>query len=411
MKYRFLNVGLRGFSLAIKSFLILFLATFLTPEEVGLYGLITVTVSYSIYFLGFEFYTFSTRDLVARPKYEWPRLLSTQIIFFGLMYLIMLPLFSLIFMFDLMPMEHIISLLTLMVLEHLSAELIRLLVVMEKPLQATIIIFIKQGGWAACFIIVMLVEPAFRSIDMLLLFWIGGVTAAIVIGLRPLAKLDWRCAGKKTDWKWVKRGVLIAFPLLISSIAIRALFTFDRYTFEALNGFALLGAYSVYMSIASVMLVFMESAVFVYFYPEMMKAYKKRDFIGFRLVYKKLVKQSLIWMVILLGFLSIAAPVIFSMVKEKIYADNIVLFYVILFAISLLLIGYIYQYGLYTTSRDKSIIIANLAGLVVATGVLVIAASYTRYWAVPIAMIVGSLVATLIKYREWVVVKREFNKY
>lgn len=97
MTIQLLNLGLRAVTLAVKFAFILALAVFLPPEEVGLYGLITVTVSYSIYFVGFEFYTFSTRDLVARPRSEWSRLLSNQLVFFGLMYVVVLPAFSIVF--------------------------------------------------------------------------------------------------------------------------------------------------------------------------------------------------------------------------------------------------------------------------------------------------------------------------
>ena len=44
------------------------MAKFLSAEEVGVYGLFVVLVSYSLYAVGFDFYTFSTRELVLKDK-------------------------------------------------------------------------------------------------------------------------------------------------------------------------------------------------------------------------------------------------------------------------------------------------------------------------------------------------------
>ena len=43
------NIGLRGITLASKFALLLVLAKYLEPSDVGLYGLIAVTVAYGMY--------------------------------------------------------------------------------------------------------------------------------------------------------------------------------------------------------------------------------------------------------------------------------------------------------------------------------------------------------------------------
>lgn len=409
MRLRLINVSLRGLTLAIKFILIICLAVYLPPEEVGLYGLIAVTVSYSIYFVGFEFYTYSTRDLVGKPKSDWPRLISSQVIFFGIMYLFVLPILSLLFLFGHLPLELLAGFLVLIVLEHLSSELMRLLVASENPMLATVVIFIKQALWAVFFILAMWKFPATRNIETLLLFWIVGTALAIAVGVAPLLRLDWKNSVVSPDWKWVKRGILVALPLLISSISARAIFTLDRYAFEAFNGLALLGAYSVYMSIAAAMLSFMESGVFVFFYPRMMKAYKRGDFSEFESVYKKMEKQAYLWMLVLIVFISSSVPVVFSLISESIYYDNIFLFYGMLTAVSVFLVGYIYQYALYATLQDKSIITANVVGLASASVVVFMVGYYSSYWAVTSAMIVGCAVSGLIKYSKWKTSRLDFG--
>lgn len=407
MRIRLLNLSLRAVTLAVKFAFILCLAVFLPPEQVGLYGLITVTVFYSIYFVGFEFYTYSTRDLVARPRSEWSRLLSSQLVFFGLMYVVILPAFSILFWLEMLPWKVMSAFLALVILEHLSTELMRLLVAMEKPLLATLIIFVKQAFWAICFTVAMWLNPDFRNISDLLLFWVIGTFASILIGLVPLLGLGWKGGGSKLDCQWIRKGVLVALPLLISSVAVKSLFTFDRYAFEALNGLALLGAYSVYMGVASAMLSFMESGVFVFYYPRMMKAYKESNLPEFERAYRKLATQSALWLAVLMVGAVSAGILIFPLLEEPVYAGNLALFCAVIVTMAVFIAGNVFQYGLYTATRDSSIIFANVAGLLTAALTLSIVSRYTGYWAVTVAMLLGSGVATLMKYRKWRITRKE----
>jgi O-antigen/teichoic acid export membrane protein len=409
MNIRLLNLGLRSLTLIVKFVFILSLAVFLPPEQVGLYGLIAVSVAYSIYFVGFEFYTYSTRDLVARPRKEWSGLLSSQMIFFMIMYLLILPAFSILFFLGMLPWPFFKAFLVLVVLEHLSTELVRLLIAIERPLLATTMIFIKQALWAIFFTIAMWVDSSYRNIETLLLFWMFGVTVSIMIGVRPLLGLNWKNGIKNIDFQWVKRGISIAIPLLVSSIAVKSLFTFDRYAFEALNSLSLLGAYSVYIGVASAMISFMESGVFVFYYPKMMKAYRENKLLEYEVAYQTLRKQSLIWLIVLLIGAAASGAVIFPHLEEQVYADNLSLFWAIVVAVAIFVFGYIFQYGLYTTSRDKSIIFSNVVGLLSAALVLLFVAQYSSYWAVTVAMIVGCAISTGLKYWRWTGVRRHLR--
>lgn len=47
-----INLGLPGLTLGTRFLLIFALAKFLSPAEVGLYGLFTATIGYALYFVG-----------------------------------------------------------------------------------------------------------------------------------------------------------------------------------------------------------------------------------------------------------------------------------------------------------------------------------------------------------------------
>lgn len=94
------NLGLRGSTLIAKFMLLFVLAYYLEPIDVALYGLISVTIFYGLYFLGFDFYTYSTREILGSSHQHWARLLRDQAVFFGLTYCIVLPFFLLLFLLD-----------------------------------------------------------------------------------------------------------------------------------------------------------------------------------------------------------------------------------------------------------------------------------------------------------------------
>lgn len=65
------NIAIRGSTLASKFLLIFFLARFLEPSELGVYGLFAATIGYSLYLLGFDFYTYTTRELLKCDRSQW----------------------------------------------------------------------------------------------------------------------------------------------------------------------------------------------------------------------------------------------------------------------------------------------------------------------------------------------------
>ena len=68
---RLVSIVLRGMTLGSKFLLIFILARFLTPAELGLYGLLAATIGYALHLLGLDFYTYTTRELLKRPREEW----------------------------------------------------------------------------------------------------------------------------------------------------------------------------------------------------------------------------------------------------------------------------------------------------------------------------------------------------
>lgn len=231
---RFINIALRGITLASKFLLIFFLAKFLEPKELGLYGLLVVTVSYALYLLGLDFYTFTTREILKRERDEWGSLLKDQGALSVILYAIFLPLLSLIFVKGLLPWNIAGWFFVLLVLEHLTQEISRLLITISEQLLASVMLFLRSGIWAVIVTAIMLLRSDTRDLNMVLGAWTLGSFSALVLGAYRLKQLNISGWEKSIDWQWIGKGLKIAVPLLVATLTLRGLFTVDRYWFADL---------------------------------------------------------------------------------------------------------------------------------------------------------------------------------
>jgi hypothetical protein len=89
---RLVNIGLRGTTLCTRFLFVFFLARYVTPASVGYYGLFTATVSYALYLVGLDFYTYNTRELLRVPREQHGRMIRDQAVLAAGLYALFLPL-------------------------------------------------------------------------------------------------------------------------------------------------------------------------------------------------------------------------------------------------------------------------------------------------------------------------------
>lgn len=406
MNPKVLNVGLRGVTLVVRFALVFVLAFYLPPTEVGLYGLVGATVSYALYFVGFDFYTYSTRDLLGRPKGDWAGLLLSQGALFLLLYATVLPLALFLFVFGFLPWWLAGWVLVLIVSEHLGQEISRLAVAMGRPLFASIMLFVRQGLWAIIFIGLLWWKPEYRSLEALVVFWCAGSALSVLFGGLLFRAIEWRSGALRLDISWISRGIRVAFPLLTATLALRAIMTVDRYAFEALNGAELLGAYTLFMGMAGAMLAFMDAGVFSFLYPKMISHHNSNDLPGFYAERAVLKRHTLIWTAVLVLGGALVGPWLFLLLPEAIYFDHWPLFVGILGGMGIFVVGMVPHYSLYSLSHDKPIIWSHVVGLLVFLLTISVVKTMSPEWSVVIAFAVASLVIGVFKQVSFVRVSR-----
>ncbi|QSB41468.1 hypothetical protein JTY93_08970 [Pseudomonas hygromyciniae] len=75
-------------TLISKFVLIFFLAKFLQASEVGLYGLLSATIGYALYVVGFEFYNFATREMIGENPKLWLGMIRDQLVLYLILYFV-----------------------------------------------------------------------------------------------------------------------------------------------------------------------------------------------------------------------------------------------------------------------------------------------------------------------------------
>lgn len=396
---RALNIALRAATLASRFLLIFFLARFLEPAQLGLYGLLTATIGYSLYLLGFDFYTFTTREVLKRERQEWGGLLKDQGALSLVLYAIFIPLLSLIFIKGLLPWSLAGWFFALLVLEHLNQELGRLLIVISEQLLASVMLFLRQGTWAIAVTALMAVEPTTRSLNYVFGAWTVAALVAVIVGAHRLTQLGIGGWHNKVNWNWIATGLKVSIPFLIATLALRGVFTLDRYWLQSLGGLEIVGAYVLFMGISGTLMAFLDAGVFAFSYPGLISAHQKQQ--------PELFRKNLRHLLILTAMLSVAFAIVslfllsplLAWLGNPLYAQQQYLYPWLLAIMILNALSMVPHYAVYAQGIDRPIIYSHIASLfifVIATWL------FSQRWpllAVPLGLCVAFVL--ILVWKAW----------
>lgn len=395
--HRLTNIALRGLSMGSRFVLVLALAKILDPASLGLYGLIAASVSFSILFIGADYYTYSQRELLGVAKEKWSFVIQHQIIAQSVLYLVLIPFTLLVFLFEFLPVSYLGWFLALLVLEHLAQEINRLLVVMHKQLTASWILFLRSGVWVWVALPLMLLDGSYRNIVTVLAAWLVGVILAIIIGAFLIYKEVpvWR--RWPVEKAWISKGFKVGGTFLIATLCFKGLLTFDRYAVEALAGTEQLGVYVFYIGLVMGLMAFLDSAVFSFLYPRLVQAKQLGDDSCYKKTMRELVVSTLLLGVLLSLVSLIAMPFITDWIDKPIYQGNLDVFYILIVAGFVYAIGHIPHYGLYASKNDRWIITAHISSLAIFVVTLWLLRETEGLTAVAYALLIAFTVIALVK--------------
>lgn len=362
---RIVNILLRGLSMGSRFVLIFAVAKLLEPAEVGLFGLMLATVSFSVLIVGADYYTYAQRELLASPPAHWSFVIQHQIKAQFILYGILLPAQLLIFVFDLMDWQYAMWFFALLLTEHIAQEMNRLLVAMHKQILASWVLFVRLGSWVIVVIPLMYIYPEYQSLEVLYVAWLIGSLSAIVLGFIVIKHSLPNWQPVKTDYAFLKKGFKVGGVFLLATICFKGLLTFDRYAVEALSSIEMLGVYVFYIGMVMGAYSFLDPAVFSFVYPRMLQSYQMQDKKAYLKSFNELIISTLV-ISILLGFVIwIIMPYIVNWIDKPIYASHLDSLIILIAAGFTYAVAFIPHYALYAMKGDKWIVSAHISALVV----------------------------------------------
>ncbi|MDK2375913.1 lipopolysaccharide biosynthesis protein [Serratia fonticola] len=396
---RMLGLSLRGATLASKFLLVIFLARYFSIDVMGQYALFTASVSYALFIVGLDFYTFSSREILSSNDSKiQAKLIRDQFVFYLISYVFVFPLLLIIFFYKLLPSSFIFWFYTLLILEHISQELVRLLVVMKKNVLANLVYFIRAGSWVYISIGIMFFYVPGRSLDFILLSWSIGGAVSILISLYGLRSLSVFKLESSINWIWMLQGIRVALPLLFGTLSLRAIYTADRYILQWFDSTSSVGIYGFYSSFSSALLAFIDATVVMQYYPRVVENFKCGNLEAYNIISKEFLRS----IVFMGAFISICLAVLMNVLPFFIgkpeYSNSIGVFYILLSGAFVFAISLVPHYQLYAQGRDFELILSSFMAFIGAIFSMFILGMYFGMPGVALGQFIGLVILAVSKY-------------
>lgn len=395
-RHRALNLGLRLVGLLSKLGVTLVIARHLPVHEVGLFGLIAGFAAFAAILLGLEFYTYANREMASSPLNERRGVLIAQLRLYGLMYAILIVAGLIVGVSDLAPWQLVAWCVAIAIFEHLGFETYRILVTMNDQLVASSLLLVRSGLWGLVCIILFLLWPAARQLDLVLAAWLCCVAAAALLGAIRISRFAERPMRPRPGRNHIKLGLRTARLFFIGTVASTALITLDRFLVAGLVTLAAAGAYSVYISIAGALRSLIDASVLAYTLPQMLASGRSGDRVQLRNLWVRASKEAALISVVLSIFALVGAWVVAPLLFSPIYLEFFGFLPLGLIAAGLLSLSNAGQQVLYALRADRAIVLANVVGLVVFLCTAFLLAS-TTFLAVGVALCCGAFSLLLLK--------------
>ncbi len=362
---RTLNVSLRGLSMGCRFILIIVIAKLLEPSQVGAFGLMLATISFSVLIIGADYYTYTQRELLARKADQWYFVIQQQIKAQLILYIFLLPVQLLFFFFGFMDWQNSIWFFCILLTEHISQEINRLLIAMHKQLLASLILFIRAGSWIIIIIPLMYSSPQYRNLDTIYTAWLIGSLFALIIGAILIKQNLTIWKPVKTDFVWIKKGFRVGGKFLIATLCLKAIMTFDRYLVEYASSTEFLGIYVFYISIVMGVFGILDPAIFSFLYPRMLQSYQHGDKINYQKHFKELALSTFASSLILGIVIWVLVPYVIIWIGKPLYSSHLDYLLIFITAGFIYTTSYIPHYALYAKKEDKWIIYSHISAIIV----------------------------------------------
>jgi O-antigen/teichoic acid export membrane protein len=385
------NLLLRGITLAAKLLFLLLAARYLAVEEMAVYGLMATTVGIAVTLAGLEFYAFSIREILVCPVGEQTVRMRDQLIFHATAYALLLPLALPVFAARILPWSLLGWFVLLAIGEHISQEITRLLNALFRPLLSTWLFFVRSSAWALVIAVLWLWRPRAVTVTGIFAAWSIGILVSLALAAVTFAGMDWRLTrARPVNWGWIRRGLLVAAPFMVSAVSYRVTELADRYILHFLMDDRAVGVYSFYGTVANALPALLSATLSAMLVPRVIQAWHAGDLARYRSSLRALTFGTL-------GMVALTVPLVFgavamlqSYLMRPEYLAGLPTFAVLLLSTAVAAAAQLPGVVLYARRADVTLLLAVLLGAVTNTAL--------NFLLIPRLGMIGAAWATALAY-------------
>ena len=208
-----INIFLRGTTVLLKFVLSVLVIKKLSIEEFGVFGLFQSTVIISTFILGFDFYNFTSREILKENAKSVSYYFINQLAFHLVVYVLIIPLTFFVFISGIIHSNYLWLFVLILISEHLSQELYRLLIILNKSVAATTLLFLRSGLWVFFLYFFWNQNILTVNINSILLLWLLGAMSSTLLGFK-FVNLN---TINKINFKWIIYGIKVSLPFFIEN--------------------------------------------------------------------------------------------------------------------------------------------------------------------------------------------------
>ncbi|GAA3566016.1 polysaccharide biosynthesis C-terminal domain-containing protein [Snuella lapsa] len=359
-RVRLFNLFLRGATIGLKFALSIIIINELGVEEYGTFGIFQSTVIIMTFIVGFDFYSFSSREILKKEAKPFSFYFKHQLLFYLLSYFFVIPFSFFLVKLDIVEKEHLFLFILILVAEHLSQELYRILILLKKSIVGTMVLFLRSGIWIIVLYVLWQINFVAKNINALLILWLFGAAFSLVVGFRK-TNFTWV---KELDFDWIKKGIVIALPFFVGTIMYKLIEFSGRYFLKFYFSDKEVGIFTFFSSISNILFVFVQTIVIIEIYPRLLES-RKKNFREFMIVFKVYKKQLLQYTFLGIILSSVFIYPLLLFMNKTVLLSNIISYFVLLIAMSFFCVSFISHYALYSYSRDFQILKATAIGFTI----------------------------------------------
>jgi O-antigen/teichoic acid export membrane protein len=350
-------VFLRLVTLALKLVITLSIAKKFGAHDLGVYSIFMAILLTSVFIVGFEFYSYFNREVIKRFSEEeiYIYLNLHFIAIVGGVLFWLLPIYYTLKIF--LSTDIIWIYLFIIFAEYFNTEIYRYLISFKMPIHASFNLLLRNGMLGAILVITFLIDLNLKFKELFFIWAVLellGIISGLYFIFKKLRKKKYKLALNFKKFHDVFRTVI---PMYLASFCIKGVENIDKFIIDFFLGKDMLGIYSLYYSIASVVQIICYSAVIMEDFPKLVE---QKCACNFELKIKKLRKNLIAWsMSISLILVAAIYPVLIYLNNHG-YNEYIGIFFFMLITNIIISTGWSFHYKLYIGGNESMVLKSSL---------------------------------------------------